>query len=205
MNKPKTARVHMSLRNPLLAVAILLFVWSAQAAAQQNLGDIVKEYGFDWLIGKWEAETSEGDKVQVIYKWELDKHLVTINLKWPDYEHRGMIFYVPAADEVVQIGVDNKGGTWKGTWDAEENKGILKIEHTKADGETQKMAIIYSKVDAQTMKTELYGLRENGELEAQPRGTLEYKRETVEAEKKAADKPHDTPKKKQEAKADPVP
>jgi len=200
MNKPKTARVHMGLRSPLLAVASLLLVWSAQAAAQQNLGDIVKEYSFDWLIGKWIATTDEGEKIQVIYKWELDKHLVTIDLKWPDYEHRGMIFYVPAADEVVQIGVDNKGGTWKGTWDAEENKGILKIENTKADGETEKMAIIYSKVDAKTMKTELYGVRATGELEAQPRDTLEYKHKAIKTEKKAVDKPRDTSKKKQRVK-----
>jgi len=197
MNKPKTARVHMSLRNILLAVAILLVVWSAQAAAQQSLGDIVKEYGFDWLIGKWVGQTSEGDKIQVIYNWQLDKHLVTIHLKWPDYEHRGMIFYVPTADEVVQIGVDNIGGSWKGTWDAEENKGILKIEHTKADGEIQKMAIIYSKVDAKTMKTELYGVNEAGELEAQPRGSLEYKYKAIKTEKKAADKPSKSSKKKQ--------
>jgi len=196
MNEPKTARVHMSLRNILLAVAILLVVWSAQAAAQQSLGDIVKEYGFDWLIGKWVGQTSEGDKIQVIYNWQLDKHLVTIHLKWPDYEHRGMIFYVPTADEVVQIGVDNIGGSWKGTWDAEENKGILKIEHTKADGEIQKMAIIYSKVDAKTMKTELYGVNEAGELEAQPRGSLEYKHKAIKTEKKAVDKPSKSSQKK---------
>jgi len=205
MNKPKNARAQMSLRKTLLAVAILLVVWTTQAAAQQSLADIVKEYGFDWLIGKWIATTDEGEKVQAIYKWELDKHLVTIDLKWPDYEHRGMIFYVPAADEVVQIGVDNKGGSWKGTWDAEENKGILKIENTKATGETQKMAIIYSKVDAKTMKTELYGLRESGELEDKPRGSLEYKHKAIKTEK-AADKPRDTSKKKQkkESKSSPV-
>ena len=160
MNQPKTARVHMSLRNSLFVVGIVLTTLATGARAQQSLGDIVKEYNFDWLIGKWVGQTSEGDKIQVIYKWELDKHLVTIDLKWPDYEHRGMIFYMPAADEVIQIGVDNKGGTWKGTWTAEANKGILKIEHTKADGEIQKMAIIYSKVDAKTMKTELYGVRD---------------------------------------------
>lgn len=200
MNQPKTARLHISVRNCLLAVAILLLARSAQAAAQQSLGDIVKEYGFDWLIGKWMTKTDEGQKILITYKWALDKHLVTIDYKGGDYEYRSMIFYVPAADEVVQIGVDNKGGTWKGTWDAEENKGILKIENTKADGEIQKMAIICSKVDAKTMKTELYGLRETGELEDQPRGTLEYKQKAIKAREKTADKTSKYSKKKQKEK-----
>jgi len=38
------------------------------------------------------------------------------------------------------------------------------------------MGIVYSKVDANTMKLELYGLDEYGSLDDDPGMTLEYKR-----------------------------
>ena len=189
MNQPKTAKSHISLRNCLVAVAILLAVWSAQAAAQQSLGGIVKEYGFDGIIGKWMTKTDEGEKILITYKWALDKHLVTIDYKGSDYEYHSMVFYVPAEDEVVQVGVDNKGGTWKGTWDAEGDKAIMKVEQTQANGEIKKMAAFLSKVDDQTMKAELYAVKESGELADEPLSIQQYKRKEIKTEKKAADKP----------------
>ena len=200
MKQAKTETVVMSLKNILPVLAAVLVILATGAKAQQSLGDIVKEYGFDWLIGKWAAQTDEGNKIQVIYNWQLDKHLVTIDLKWPDYEHRGMIFYVPGKDEVVQIGVDNKGSTWQGTWEVDGDKARVRIEQTKADGQTRKMAIVYSKVDARTMKTEVYGVDETGKLTGEPRGTLQYNREAVKGEKKAADKSRDTSRKKNKTK-----
>jgi len=89
MNQAKTTR----LRNTLLLLAAVLVILAAGVRAQQKLGDLVTEGGFNWMIGKWMAESDQGDKIYLVYKWELDKHLVTINLKWPNYEYRGMIFY----------------------------------------------------------------------------------------------------------------
>ena len=202
MNQPKTAKSHISLRNCLVAVAILLAVWSAQAAAQQSLGGIVKEYGFDWVIGKWVATTEEGDKIQIEYKWQLNRHLVTLYLKWPDYEYQGMIFYSPAEDEVVQIGVDSRGGSGKGIWDVEGNKAIIKYEHISADWETNRMAIAHSKVDANTMKAEVYSVDSSGQIADEPRDTLEFKRQKKQPREKTADKTSKVSQKKQKEKAD---
>ncbi len=88
MNRPKISKP----RNTFLAVAAVLVILAAGASAQQKLGDLVTEGGFDWIAGKWVAETDEGQELQIIYKWELDKHLVTVHLKWPNYEYRGLIF-----------------------------------------------------------------------------------------------------------------
>jgi len=200
MKQAKTETVVMNSKNILSVLAAVLVILATGAKAQQSLGDIVKEYGFDWIIGKWVGQTDEGNKIHVIYNWQCDKHLVTINLKWPDYEHRGMIFYVPSKNEVVQIGVDNEGSTCQGTWDVDGDKACLRIEQTRPDGQTRKMAIVYSKVDARTMKTEVYGVDEAGKLTNEPRGTLEYQRKAVKGEKKAADKSRDTSRKKHKTK-----
>jgi len=202
MNQPKTARLHMSLKNTLLALAIVLAILATGARAQQSLGGIVKEYGFDWIIGRWVATTEEGDKIQIEYKWQLDRHLITVHLKWTDYEYQGMIFYRPAEDDVVQIGVDSRGGSGKGTWYVEGNKAIIKYEHTGADWETDRMAIAYSKVDANTMKAEVYSVDSSGRIADEPRGTLEYKRQKKQPREKTADKTSKGSRKKQKEKKD---
>ncbi len=173
-----------NLRNTLLAVTAILVILAAGARAQQKLGDLVTEGGFDWMIGGWATTTDEGDKVDLVYKWELDKHLVTIHLKWPNYEYRGMIFYVPSEDKVIQIGADNQGGSGKGTWDADGNKAVLKIEHTGADSQTNKIGYAFSKVDADTMKVEAYEVYSSGELADYPNFTAEFKRQKKQAAKK---------------------
>ena len=188
MNRPKT----LKLRKTFLAVASILVILAAGARAQQKLGDLVTEGGFDWMIGKWAATTDQGDKIDIVYKWELDKHMISVHLKWPGYEYRGMIFYVPTEEKIVQIGVDNQGGSGKGTWDADGNKAVHKYEHTGADGQTNKMGMTHSKVDADTMKVEVYEVYSSGELSDYPSFTVEYKRQ-----KKETDKTRDSSKRKQ--------
>ncbi len=177
-----------NLRNTVLAVAAILVILAAGARAQQKLGDLVTEGGFDWMIGRWQATTDQGDEVELVYKWELDKHLVTIHLKWPSYEYRGMIFYAPSEDKIVQIGADNQGGSGKGIWDPDGNKAVLKTEHTGADNQTNKMGYAFSKVDADTMKLEVYEVYSAGELANYPSFTAEFKRQKKQAGKKESSK-----------------
>ena len=184
MNQPTTAR----LRNNILAVVAILVILATGASAQQKLGDLVTEGGFDWMMEKWQATTDQGDEVDLVYKWELDKHLVTIHLKWPNYEYRGMIFYKPTEDKIVQIGADSQGGNGKGTWDADGNKAVLKTEHTGADSQTNKMGYAFSKVDADTMKLEVYEVYSAGELADYPNFTAEFKRQKKQAGKKESGK-----------------
>lgn len=172
------------LRNTILTVAAIIVITTTGASAQQKLGDLVTEGGFDWLIGNWEATSDEGDKIELVYKWELDKHLMTMHLKFADNEYRAMIFYKPAEDQVVQITVDNKGGTGKGIWEADGDKAVLKHEHTDADWQTNKMGFAHSKVDANTMKWDIHELYSAGELSDYPNFTIEFKRQ----KKKAANK-----------------
>ncbi len=173
MKQPKTTR----LRNTLLAVAAVLVILATGASAQQKLGNLVTEGGFDWMMGKWAAETDEGQEMHIIYKWELDKHLLTVHYKIGRYEFRGMIFYVPTEEKIVQIGADNRGGSGKGIWDADGNKAVHKYEHTGADGQTNKMGLAHSKVDANTMKVEVYDVYSTGELADYPSFTAEFKRQ----------------------------
>jgi hypothetical protein len=173
MNQAKRA----NLRNIILAAAAIFIIATTGANAQQKLGDFVSEGGFDWIIGNWEATSDEGDKIELVYKWELDKNMVSMLLKWPNNEYRAMIFYKPTEDKIVQVTVDNKGGTGTGTWEQDGGKAVLKHEHTGSDWQTSKMGFVHSKVDDNTMKWEIHDLYSSGELSDYPSYTIEFKRQ----------------------------
>ena len=189
MKQQETTATQSNVRKTLLAVAALFFISAGGAMGQGNLGYLVSDAGFDWVIGKWEATNDEGDKIELEYKWELNKNMISMQLKWPNFEYRGMIFYVPAKEEVVQIGVDNGGGNGKGRWEAIGNKAVLKYEHAGLYGETTRMGLAHSKVDAKTIKVEVYELDSDGNLAEEPGLTMEYKRQQPQSgEKKDSEK-----------------
>jgi len=173
-----------NLRNTVLAVAAVLVILATGAEAQRKLADLVTEGGFDWMMGKWAATTDQGDKVDLFFKWELDKNLITMGFKVGDFEGRGMIYYVPAENKVVQVNVDNRGGMAKGTWDADGDKAVVRLEYKPAEGEIRRMASVLSKVDTNTMKEEYYTMDSDGRLAEEPLGTYEYKRQKKQADKK---------------------
>ena len=173
-----------NLRNTVLAVAAIFVILADGASAQQKLGDLVTESGFDWMIGEWVATTDEGGKIHSSYRWELNKNLITMGFKVGDFEGRGMIYYVPAENKVVQVNVDNRGGIAKGIWDADGDKAVVRLEYKPAEGEIRRMASVLSKVDANTMKEEFYTMDSDGQLAEEPLGTYEYKRQKKQADKK---------------------
>jgi len=81
MNERKTAKVKVGLSKTVFLVTAFLIIWSGSAGAQQSLRDLAKEYGADWLAGRWTATTDEGTTILLMYRWQLDGHLVTVDLK----------------------------------------------------------------------------------------------------------------------------
>jgi len=185
MNQPKTAGMSITLTRTFLALAAGLVIWTSAAAAQEKLGDLVEEAGFNWMIGKWTATTDDGQEIEMLYRWGLDRYMATVDFKMGEYAYRGMIFYVPNEQKVVEIGVDNRGGTAKGTWEMEGEKTISKSERTQADGETMRTAMVHSKVKGKTMKVAVYQVESNGEQADEPWATLEFKRQKRQPPKKA--------------------
>jgi len=189
MNQQETAGLNMSLRRILLILAAGLTVWASGAAAQEKLGDIMREEGLNWMVGKWMAKTDEGQKIQLTYRWSIKKYLVTVDLKMGDYAYHGMIFFVPTEEKIVEIGVDNRGATSKVTWDIEGDKTVSKGERIQADGKVVRAAIFHSKTDAETMKIEIYGLSSSDELAEKPWSTLQYRKQSPKkADNKTAQK-----------------
>jgi len=167
----------MTMRRAFLCLGVFMTLSAATAVAQDRLGDLVAQGGYDWLIGRWVATTDEGQQVAFEQKWTLDRHAILVDLQMRDFKLAGMIIFVPSREEVMQVSADNQGGTWKGTWRDEYGSAVHTTQHTRADGEVQKAEIVYTNVDADTMKVAVYGFDSNGYRASSAWSTLTYKRQ----------------------------
>jgi len=169
----------MSLRTMFLTVATLCVTCALPVTAQQSLGDMVASGGYDWIIGRWAATTDDGQKVEFKYEWILDKHAVLADVTMGGFVHRGLVMLGPADGEIFDVGIDNRGGLWKGTWSPDAIGLVHRVEHTAADGQVRKGEIAYEKVDNDTITIALYGVDSSGSRSAEPWGKLTYKRQAA--------------------------
>jgi hypothetical protein len=184
MNRQQTVKINLG-KTVLLTLAVL-FILSGSAMAQQSLRDLAEEYGLNWLAGRWAATTDDGTEIILSYRWALDGHAVIVDFKMGEYASHGMIYYVPDDEKATAISIDNRGGRAKGAWEVQGDKLVSKNEHVDAQGEVRKYAVVYSKVDAKTIKTALYGLNQYDELSDEPWFTMDYKRQVRKTKKPAA-------------------
>ena len=180
MKERTTAKVKVSLSKTMFLVTAILIIWSSSTAAQQSLRDLNKEYGVDLLAGRWTAEIDDGITILLVYKWELNGHLMTVDLKMGEYASCGMIFYAPGGENATQVSVDNRGSRSKGKWEAREDGTLVsKSEYVDVEGNVRKSATVYTNVDAKTIKIAIDGLDENGGLNDEPWFTMDFKRQPV--------------------------
>ncbi|MFC1635748.1 hypothetical protein ACFL5Z_12995 [Planctomycetota bacterium] len=177
----------MSLRSISLAITVLLVVSAVPAGAQENLGDLISQYGYDWMIGKWAATGDDGSQVELEYKWILDKCAMCINLKMGEFKYHGLIMFMPSSEEVVQVGADNMGATWKGTWGEDYEGAVNRNERTEPDGTKQTMDMVFIKVDNNSFKVKQYPVESGGYRASQASGEITFKRQKADTAKKGGE------------------
>ena len=161
------------------------------SSAYTALSDLVDMGGFDWIIGNWGATTNEGQSFDIAYKWGMNKNLINMTFKGGEYEGLGVIFYAPEDGRVMHLGVDNRGGVTKGIWDADGDKPVATLDYATPNGDSGKIALVHTRIDAKTMKAAFHGIGESGERSSEPWASLEYKRRArkTAAKRKADNKP----------------
>jgi len=170
----------MSIRNISLVIAVLLVISAIPAGAQDKLGDVVAEYGYDWMIGNWAATSDDGGQVELEYKWILDKYAMCVNIKMGDFKYHGMIMLVTSREEIIQLGADNMGGTWNGTWTEDSDGAVNRNQRLDTDGTTQTMDMVYTKVDNNSFKLKQYAVESDGWRASQARDEMTFKRQKVD-------------------------
>jgi hypothetical protein len=171
----------MSPKRMSLIITALVATCIVPVPAQQKLGDLVVEGGYDWIIGRWAATSDNGDKVEVKYDWAIDKHAVLSEIAMGDFRYRGLVMLSPVTGEAFEAGADNRGGTWKGAWSPEAAGLVQRIEHTGPDGAVRKGELVYDKAGADSVTIAIYGVDSSGSRNAEPMTKLTYKRQPAPA------------------------
>ena len=174
MNQLRTKRTRTAVT--ALFLAALPVALSSPVFAAQPLGTLISEGGFDWMAGTWITTTDQGETIEVTYKWAVEKHVIAVHYKSSSgFDYHGLIFYRVTEDKIVHIGADNLGGVWEGTWDSDGRRAIMEFANTRANGEIRRGTAANSRVDADTMKVEMY-LAQDIEPGDEPMATMTYKR-----------------------------
>ena len=161
----------------LLTLAIILsLTMTAIAAEPNNVGNIFKENGFDWLFGKWETITDANQKIEAEFELEADGYAISVEAKAGSNEHFGLVYYSPAKKTILYTGVDNTGRVLTGLWEIKGDKLIINLEQIATDGSITRFVRYMSKVDADTMKSVTYSVAD-GKRSEEPIGTLVFKRD----------------------------
>jgi hypothetical protein len=167
-------------RQPGQAVPVSAAAETADRATDyQKLGDIVAEGGYGWMTGKWSAAV-DGQTCELEFKPILGMHAALADVKLGDLRYLSMITYVASRQEVVDFGIDNGGGTWKGTWEQDGSDVVNKIEYTKPDGTSWKRQHVYVKINRDEMKVKQYDVGTDGSRAAESRD-LTFKRQKLPA------------------------
>ncbi|MGD0573228.1 MAG: hypothetical protein ABSB11_09460 [Sedimentisphaerales bacterium] len=161
----------------LLTLAIVLSLTMMTFAAEpNNIGDILKGNGFDWLFGKWAAITDANQKIEAEFELEVNGYAISIVANTESNEHVGLAYYSPTKKTILYSGVDNAGRVFAGPWEIKGNELVINLEQTKLDGSVTSFLRYLSKVDADTMKSVTYSVVD-GKRSEEPIGSLVFKRE----------------------------
>jgi hypothetical protein len=159
-----------------IATILALFGLLTAARAEKSLGELASEAGVEWLLGQWQLEGDDADGPTLVFKGELDNHVVAVTYKDQRSETKGMIFLPPGTIEPKYYSGDDKGGVGIGAWSVEDNKAVLKNKHTDSEGRTIKMAITFEKLDDKSMEVKIFDLDDQNKLGSDARMTAKFVR-----------------------------
>ncbi len=169
-----TSRNTTALTAAIITAAILIGA-VAPAQGQQTLGDMIREGGYEWLMGRWVSPLGRNAEAQLHYRWIVKDRVVGVDFRTDDIQYHGIIFYSPAENRIVEVGADSDGGCAKGHWEPEGLAAVSTATHTDSLGNTERLSFVHSRVDDKTMRIVAYRLDAAGNRTA-AQVTMEYKR-----------------------------
>ena len=122
-------------------LAALLTVAGASSAAAENLGDLLRQTGWDRILGTWVDQDTNGDTVKITYAWKFKDRVVEVNSKAGKLETVGLIGVNAKTGDVHHLGADNQGGGSIGKWRVEDGDAVLELAFVSGDGKEGGMKI----------------------------------------------------------------
>lgn len=135
----------------LAALTITFAVFQPSAANAETLGDMLRESGWDRILGTWVDADSDGTMFQLTYAWKFQDTLIEVSSQGPSRKSTGLIGRHPKTGAVHSVGADDKGGGSIGTWGTEGDDAVLDMSYVTAEGEEGSVQVRYHLEDDDTL------------------------------------------------------
>ena len=118
-------------------LAAVLTLGSTSAFASDNLGNVLRESGWDRIIGTWVDAKTRGAKSRSTYSWRFKNQVIETTSQDGHKKSFSLMGHNPKKGEVFHVSVDDQGGSSIGRWTFEEDEatlGLLFITGTGDEG-----------------------------------------------------------------------
>jgi hypothetical protein len=155
---------------------ILLAAAVTAGQAQSKISDLLAQADAKWMIGQWEARTSQGDVIELRCWLDLDGTIGLTHVKAPNMELKSVSHVDPDTQDAKYLGFSRDGAVSTGTWSDHFGDLLLKVESRHPSGQTWKAGIVHRRVSAQTMRISIHEVTASGDLIQPAQQTIELQR-----------------------------
>jgi hypothetical protein len=134
---------------------VMSVLWSSAAA--ENLGDMLREAGWNKIIGTWMDADTKGEKITVRYGWKYKDHVIQVTSTMGELKSTSLIGRNGKTGEIFQAGANSTGGASLGKWSEEGGDAVLEVGYVSPEGEEGGMQIRHHMQDDDTMVVTVSG------------------------------------------------
>lgn len=133
------------------ALAATLTIFWASSAGAETLGEMLRDSGWDRIIGTWVDKDTKGERLKTTFAWKFENRVIEVNNKMGELHSVALIAVNAKNGEVFHVGANDKGGGVLGKWTEEDGDAILELGYVRENGEEGEMRIRHHLEDDDTM------------------------------------------------------
>jgi len=137
----------------IAVLAAALLVGSTPVSAAENLESMLRESGWDRMIGTWVDAKTGGKMHKSVTSWRFKDQVLESSSEdlLQGKKEVSLMIYNPKKDEVYHVSADDKGGSSSGKWTFTKDEAILDLGFVTPDKEEGLLQLRYKFIDDDTM------------------------------------------------------
>ncbi len=121
-------------------VLAIAYVGPRQGMAE-TLGDVLREGGWERMLGTWVDEETGGRRLKLVYSWRFRDTLVELRAWDNGRESVSFMGRHGQTGDIYHFGADREGGSFRGAWTEEEGDAVLQLGYVAPDGEEDNLEV----------------------------------------------------------------
>ena len=119
----------------------------------RSLAAILRESGWDSVIGTWVDKATGGAAVRTTYAWKVPQRVIEVSNSGGDNPSTAIMAVSAADGTVFHVGGDSRGGTFAGSWTVgDDGAATLRLAITTEKGERLDLGFRHERTGADTMR-----------------------------------------------------